>query len=313
MTLGHPGFVAYILYWLRRRYESRTRDGESLSYREIFLEVTNPDFIDNLKTTRASKNVDRLTREEIELCDEVFRSPGGLPLHNLSAESVYSFRRLRRTFLLTETHDEGRRRVLDFAAPILRTLFLHEKYGRITRASFAPTDFYSFLRDAFQNMDGKILRESLGRGTDGRVMETVWQNEFYRVATQLLSKDEVVSVNVGPVFKSEGYVDFFIGPKQKWAIELIGDGDRIQQHQARWDDIYCDFVAVANETVVVDMRQPGSSSRKSSFPSGFYMVEYLKDFEAVRITPPNGGQPEIVPLAGNGASSEGLLLPYQAR
>jgi len=54
----------------------------------------------------------------------------------------------------------------------------------------------------FGAMNSKTLRNSLGVGKDGRLLERVWQMEFYRAAMQVLPINVYASVDVGAVFGS---------------------------------------------------------------------------------------------------------------
>jgi hypothetical protein len=43
----------------------------------------------------------------------------------------------------------------------------------------------------------KSLRETLGFGSDGRILEQTWQKEFYRIGTDQLGSEYFLSCDVG--------------------------------------------------------------------------------------------------------------------
>ena len=53
-------------------------------------------------------------------------------------------------------------------------------------------NLYHFIVKIFMAMcnelSGKILRETLGFGSDGRILEQTWQKEFYRIGTRVLGR-----------------------------------------------------------------------------------------------------------------------------
>ncbi len=55
--------------------------------------------------------------------------------------------------------------------------------------------------------------------------------EFYRAAASLLSSNHMISPDVGYVFGSNGYLDFYVnGSKLQWGIELLREGQKEKEH-----------------------------------------------------------------------------------
>ena len=92
----------------------------------------------------------------------------------------------------------------------------------------------------FAGMNPKMLQVSLGIGVDGHLLERVWQMEFYRAATQVLPANIFISVDVGAVFGSSGFIDFYVDDARDWAIELLRDGNDVEEHCRRFeaDNVY---------------------------------------------------------------------------
>lgn len=63
--------------------------------------------------------------------------------------------------------------------------------------------------------------------------ESHYQMEFYRAMSELLDRKCFVSSEWTGRSNRKGRVDFFI-PKKKWAIELLADFNRLDQHLDRF-------------------------------------------------------------------------------
>ncbi|POG82846.1 hypothetical protein GLOIN_2v1494244 [Rhizophagus irregularis DAOM 181602=DAOM 197198] len=59
-------------------------------------------------------------------------------------------------------------------------------------------------------------------------MDVYWsvysKMEFYRSSMLVLPVDIFAAVDVGAIYRSKGYLDFYINDKRNWAIELLRDG-----------------------------------------------------------------------------------------
>ncbi|CAI2182646.1 12793_t:CDS:2, partial [Funneliformis geosporum] len=140
----------------------------------------------------------------------------------------------------------------------------------------------------------KNIAKSKGRGTDSHLLERVWQMEFYRASMQVLSKDFCISVDAGSCFGSNGYIDFYVNNKNKWAIELLRDGNKLQEHQQRF------------EKDVIDIRSSGMEALdiKDRKKYDIYVL-CAENFESVQLMYPSGTE-EPVRLLGE----EENLLGY---
>ncbi|CAG8664795.1 16754_t:CDS:2, partial [Dentiscutata heterogama] len=82
------------------------------------------------------------------------------------------------------------------------------------------------VRETLSRINSKYLTHNLGRSKDGmRLLERVWQMEFYRAIYSCLPDEMHVSPDVGRIFATDGVVDFYISEPQ-WAIELLIDGGK---------------------------------------------------------------------------------------
>ncbi|KAF0531177.1 crinkler family protein [Gigaspora margarita] len=80
----------------------------------------------------------------------------------------------------------------------------------------------------------RILRETLGFGIDGNLLEQICQKEFFRIGMQVLGKNHFLSCDVGAVFECDRYIDFYVDG-MNWAIKLLRDGKHIAEHSNRFE------------------------------------------------------------------------------
>ncbi|GBB91631.1 hypothetical protein RclHR1_00190044 [Rhizophagus clarus] len=121
--------------------------------------------------------------------------------------------------------------------PGLVTLIMNEIRGRfIKRETLTFEDVFMYLKsndfnchlkgiratpkitDIVCKNESKDIAKSKGVGTDGRLLERVWQMEFYRSSMLVLPADVFASVDVGALYSSKGYLDFYINDKRNWPL-----------------------------------------------------------------------------------------------
>lgn len=92
----------------------------------------------------------------------------------------------------------------------------------------------AFVRRVIERLDPRRLKFSESRNaTDGTVYERQHQNEFYRAVCTIISKDAVLSPDVGPLYGAKGYLDFLLSPL-RWGFELLRDGSKPEEHMERF-------------------------------------------------------------------------------
>ncbi|CAJ0750193.1 11728_t:CDS:1, partial [Entrophospora sp. SA101] len=99
--------------------------------------------------------------------------------------------------------------------------YLQEHLGSRTHVHTLPYPFEDFIKKVFELMSPETFKKTLCVGNDGQLLERAWQMEFYHAARQLLPKNVHISPDVGAVFASEGWVDFYVDGKHDWMIELV--------------------------------------------------------------------------------------------
>ncbi|GES90314.1 hypothetical protein GLOIN_2v1485334 [Rhizophagus clarus] len=140
--------------------------------------------------------------------------------------------------------------------PGLVTLIMNEIRGRfIKRETLTFEDVFMYLKsndfnchlkgiratpkitDIVCKNESKDIAKSKGVGTDGRLLERVWQMEFYRSSMLVLPADVFASVDVGALYSSK-------------------DGNRLEEHKQRFGryGVYAPIKKIAKAWAIIDIR-----------------------------------------------------------
>ncbi|CAG8541275.1 4989_t:CDS:2, partial [Paraglomus brasilianum] len=295
ITAFHPGLVAFTMEKIHARFVKHTF--KSLTFAKVFAYLKSRDFNAHFMDVRAMPRITYMSDAEKKLVDTVLFKKGGL---KIKTSAIPHEGRIIKTNILVDTAmtTDYNHSILDFPAPLLRATYLQNRFGSVTRSKSPPNTFRDFITLVFAKMDPKVLQKSKGTGVDGRLLERVWQMEFYRASMQVLPEDVHASVDAGAVFGSKGYIDFYINDHRNWAIELLRDGDKLEQHQKRFQEggIYIPILKYAKEGAVIDIR-----NNKKGFPEGHgkddIYVLCAENFESVQLMYPDGTK-EVVQLLG---------------
>ncbi|CAJ0650492.1 10612_t:CDS:2 [Entrophospora sp. SA101] len=170
-----------------------------------------------------------MDKDETYLCDTVLFNPTGIPI-----------------------------------PPLLRVAYLQTRVDSTNHSTKAPETFRDFLKLTFVSMNPETLCRSLGVGSDGRLLERVFQMEFYHSATYVLPQDNI-----------------------KEHINRFQKGSK-----------YYSIIDIAKEYVVINITQDKQHS--SSFSGKNYIyIEFNQDFNKVVMNFPDGEKTEMS-LGGSG-------------
>ncbi|CAB4441696.1 unnamed protein product [Rhizophagus irregularis] len=178
VTEGHAGLVRHILMSTEDAMKKRI-DINRLTWEEIFKYLNSKEFDLSIYTNcRAVPKVSALFDGQKKICEDVCLKEKILYRDgDKDAEYLVSSGIL----IIVGTY-------ITFAAPLHKRLFFQQNYGVHNSAETTPTDLHHFIVKIFTAMcnelSGKILRDMLGFGSDGRILEQTWQKEFYRIGTQ---------------------------------------------------------------------------------------------------------------------------------
>lgn len=169
---------------------------------------------------------------------------------------------------------------LQFTAPIMRMAlgqYLFTASG--CSSHLCATNFEEFMIRSIERMRPSVLRNSLGRGT-GYLLERTWQFEWYRAAVTAAPADAVVSPDVGAIFGSPGYLDFYVNGRYSWGIELLREGNRAEHHAARFGQSGMYEKIPMKEHVLIDFRK---SADVGKLRGNFWYAIYSDDYRTITI------------------------------
>ncbi|CAG8621772.1 22928_t:CDS:2, partial [Racocetra persica] len=207
ITSFHSGLVAFTMNQIHMRFVKNTF--EHLTFAKVFAYLKSRDFNDYLKDIRAMPKITDMLDEEKRIADTT----------NILVD----------TGMIKEGYS-----TINFPAPLVRATYLQNRFGSVARSKSPPNSFKDFIILVFAKISSKVLQKSLDIDNDYRLLERVWQMEFYHASMQVLPADIYASVDIGAIFGSEGCLYFYINDQRNWAIELLRNGDKLQEHQQKF-------------------------------------------------------------------------------
>ncbi|PKY43419.1 hypothetical protein RhiirA4_418251 [Rhizophagus irregularis] len=277
-TAGHAGFVRHILQRTKVEMQSKIRNVE-LTWKEIYRYLNSPGFDQTVNNCRSAPKLYKFNETQKEICEYVYLNKRILfldnddNLKNLIKAGIFIVNYLG---------------YLCFSAPLIERSFFQQHYGSKTRANSTPNSLYEFIRRTFTiicDESSKILKYSLGTEAeeDKRLLEQTWQKEFYRAGTRALEGKHFLSCEVGPHFKSNGYIDFYVAGLE-WGIKILKEGLNMKGHSKKFEstDEYKEIIErvtiCANETAIIDIRS--KSKRVQKPKEEFVHVLYSDNYDS---------------------------------
>ncbi|KAF8454735.1 hypothetical protein BGX38DRAFT_1267665 [Terfezia claveryi] len=270
LTGGHAGLCRTTLRYLRHNY----RDGPAATV-TMLRDLTSADFKRNLTKTRAfhwiqnwnpSPTETELLRRILLYCDAESR----VRVDPITEPATYNF---VRSGILTIVDNK-----FQFSAPIMRMILINRLFtapgGTLRSESIS---FQEFLIRTIERMDPSMLQKSLGLGQTFRLLEMGW----YKAATTAVPRHATVSADVGAIFGSVGYLDFYVNGDLNWGIELLREGDRMKQHAKRFIEDGAYAVIPLKEWVIIDFRHH-SKAVQDPRPNFLYAL-YEDDYNIITL------------------------------
>jgi len=269
-TSGHPGLFRTCLNSLAEKFtpirqsKKEVSDGDKISY------LMSHEFKHRVSLTRAVNPPLSFESPEREFIDKLLRNDTMLMPEKPQDENTCLY--LIRAGIFARNNDR-----LSFPAPLLRMIYMQRLHS-----STVPTEgsehLEPFIIESIRRMDHRTLRNSLGVGTDDKILERGWGMEFYRTSTSILTASHSISPEVGRTFHSQGLMDFYIDGSLKWAIELLREGDRAKEHQDRFKPggMYYIMRDNINEIVLLDFRSKPIKKMRNHFWYIIYNLDYSR-------------------------------------
>jgi hypothetical protein len=114
-----------------------------------------------------------------------------------------------------------------------------------------------------------------------RLYEVSWQNEWYRCALSVIPPSVSISANVGYVFGSSGFLDYYINGEICWGIELTREGDLMSEHARRFHEGGEYEEIPLRQWVILDFRH--HSKKIMKLKQNFWHILYSDDYSHVTI------------------------------
>ncbi|KAJ3190792.1 hypothetical protein HDU82_003815, partial [Entophlyctis luteolus] len=228
--------------------------------------LDNSSLFDHLQNSRAFSSVKNVSDEELQLVKTIVFSEGMIIENSslrtdekLIAESLV----LKGVFVEYGAMNEQ----YVFSSPVMRRYFTEKVFGvPAGRAQENPTTLYDFIYAVLSSIDYNHIQSSLGKTKKtGILLERAWQMEFYRTSLRCTS-DYVTSADVGGLFGTTGAIDFTVHSRDMkvfWGIELLREGNRLEDHARRFGDggRYETICRMFTDSCVLDIRQQPTGAR----------------------------------------------------
>ena len=155
------------------------------------------------------------------------------------------------------------------------------------RPAHGPATIEELVVQAVESMSALRLRQSCDNGNFPK--EAAFQHLFNEAFTMLLPPGVAVCPELNTFAEDTngktvtGQLDFFIAGDLRWAIELLRNGDKINEHVQRFDPTNGKYRSVGHTAhLIVDCRGPRASKQVQSMHERCTLY-FSTDFESVEI------------------------------
>jgi hypothetical protein len=190
---------------------------------------------------------------------------------------------------------------LYFASEIMRVFYRELYYKALysISSSFIVSNWnvetiLSVLRRILELFQPQSLLNSLSVGRNANLYERIYQDEFYRSC--FLIAPTKCHPDVGAIYGSAGYLDFYIDGDIQWGFELLRNGVKINGHLDRFNPvngIYKDIPL--RDYAVIDFYQFDTfngNQRYSTMYNKYYAAVFSADFTSIQLW--NNGNAEKI-------------------
>ena len=184
--------------------------------------------------------------------------------------------------------DQGQRR-LYFSSEIMR-VFYHELYYKAlygVGSSLIVCDWnqetmLSVLTRILELFQPQSFLNSLARGRNGLLYDRVYQDEFYRSC--FLIAPAQCHPDVGPIYGSRGYLDFYIDSEIQLGFELLRNGNKLFGHFDRFNPSNGIYKAIPlRDYSVLDFYEHGQFPGGAWNQDNYYAAVFSQDFSTIQL------------------------------
>ncbi|CAG8753394.1 7276_t:CDS:1 [Ambispora leptoticha] len=277
-TRGHPHLVRRTLEYLQRQYLRGDRDDDlrrSIVSYDYFLEIQRTRVFDWMTKWQPTPFDTQFLKTAYDTLDD----DSTFVVDTKTAEMQEALRRLTRSGLVTYS---GRSR-LQFAAPIVRIIMGQRLYTAPLDLETSNGSFEAFLQTSIERMRPSELRKSLSHGTNLRLIERAWQKAWMLAASTAIPGGHTISPDVGKVFGSSGFLDFYINGWLKWGVELMREGRRMGDHVSRFMPTGRYKQIPLSEWAIIDFRHNSLRPDFKTLNPNIWYALYADDYSTMTI------------------------------
>ncbi|KAI9349716.1 hypothetical protein BDR26DRAFT_852661 [Obelidium mucronatum] len=255
-TGSHCGFCYATLAYLNDVLLSSDKNRGTLTADNILRSLDDSSVFIRLQSTRAFLSARTVTNEELVVVRMLVFCEGMVFQEEAMSEDVKILAQslvLRGVFVEYGAHYQD----FVFSSPVMRRFFTEKVFGiPAARGKENPASLADLVYSIVSSIDYTHIQSSLGTGI---LPERAWQMEFYRTLFRC-THDFVTSADVGGLFGTRGAIDFTVHSHDKtvfWGIELLREGNRVEDHIERFEDggRYEVMCRKFTDTCVLDIRR----------------------------------------------------------
>ncbi len=173
---------------------------------------------------------------------------------------------------------------LIFSSPLLEIIIKSKLFPRLHQVDPYARSFLEFIIAVVGGMNHRLLCTSMSTGAEDLLFEAQLQSEFYRSACLLLPTNQSIFPNVGYMFGSSGYLDFYVNHGKQWGFELTRNSSKLNEHIGRFapngryrlipfkDWVVINFIQIPNEE---DIMHYGEEAAGTTLRGEFRVVYNL--------------------------------------
>lgn len=292
--MNHPGLISRTLDEIKTKYQGigKTIGGVSLDLNnKIYQFLLSSSFHKSIIDSRAAPEIDKFDDSEKRILDHITKYQK-LDV-DYGEDTTVHYTLVKRGFLIATNTTKGNDMTYQFSFPsplYLRCYYIQRYHRGSVLEDFlvTPTEkgFEDLIVGSLRNFRPSNLasefssKSSLNEAI--RPYEALWQQEFYYAASGARGP-KFVSPNVRGALEIQGFVDFYINDDFRWAIEMVSEGDRLQEHLDRFtvNGKYGNLLEIVSKWCVIDFR--AKFENQTVKVDNLWIVQYSQDFKTFTI------------------------------
>ncbi len=226
----HVGLLRFFVEYLMQCFRLSSTQ---VSAEQMLHCLMSANLVEHLNTMRIIPK--SLTSAQYVLVETILLHGAAYPENKAELEAAAKLVLIGVVVYCTSPQERG----IEFTAPAIQ-LALLARFLRPAPGTHELSDQLPvFLYKAIGLLNPSELANTLNRSIAAKrdrsaVLECQWQHAFYLAASRALPANFIISPDVGAIFDSCGRLDFYINSDRCWGIELIREGDRREEHLARF-------------------------------------------------------------------------------